>query len=118
MAIVRPPLCRIGGATFLVCAFIFAAGCAPSADTIKDDSSEIEVEGLVSVRGNEPFTALVLETADRNTYVIVSEDSEVRSEIQRRSPGRFRVSGVVYKGSWQGRDRAHLRVGRWERIDM
>ena len=70
--------------------------------------SAIAVEGLVSVRGNEPFTGLMLVTDDRNSYILVLPDDTARGEVQRASPGRFRVSGTPYKDVWQGRDFAHL----------
>lgn len=91
---------------------LLASGCGTSRTTPADI---VTVEGVVSVRGNEPFTELVLETADRNHYVLKFESEEERTQVQDQSPAPFEVSGEVYEGVWGSRPFAHLRVQTWSR---
>jgi len=76
----------------------------------------ISVEGLATVRGNEPFTRILLTTDQRNSYVLVFRSEADRTALQRRAPGGFHVRGRVYRDSWQGRDWAHLEVQSWSAI--
>lgn len=88
---------------------LFLTGCAGSSSTT---DAPITVAGIASVRGNEPFTAVVLETEQRNVYVLTLDDDE-RSRLQREAPLHVRVTGTVYKDTWGGRPLAHLRVQTW-----
>jgi hypothetical protein len=83
-----------------------AAGCASTAGP-----AEISVEGTVTTRGNEPFTAYVLETEDQNAYVLVFEEAMPEAL---RTPVRMRVEGLAYSDSWEGQPYAHLRVRAYE----
>ena len=65
------------------------------------------VEGTISVRGNEPFSAVVLQTASRNHYVL-KMSPEMRSRLV--TPSLRRVTGYLYLDKWNGRDFAHLDV--------
>ena len=87
------------------------AACAPTARMVDD---VITVEGEVSVRGSEPFTAVWLETDDANSYVLVTASTEQADGFL--SSGRYRVTGAVYRDEWNGFSVAHLRVRRFERI--
>ena len=69
------------------------------------------------MRGNEPFAELVLETADRNSYVLTFEDPAEEAAIQNQAPTRIRVRGELYQGHWNGRDFAHLQVNAWEPME-
>lgn len=84
-----------------------SSGCSAQAPLVRD---VVIAEGLVSVRGAEPFTELVLETTDRNYYVLKFASPEERAAVQDASPAFFRVEGDVYRGEWNGRAFAHLRV--------
>ena len=72
----------------------------------------VEVEGRVNVRGNEPFTAVVLQTDDNNYYVLTLSEEQRAGLV---NPSRQRVRGVVYAGEWNGQRWAHLRVQALER---
>ena len=89
---------------------ILLNGCATSQEIAHD---EVSVQGVVSVRGHEPFTELVLQTADRNYYVLKFADPEERSRMQNASPASFAVRGEVYRDVWGSRAFAHLRVLEW-----
>ncbi|MBT8400052.1 MAG: hypothetical protein KJO98_06225 [Rhodothermia bacterium] len=117
MSFVRPTLRQLTALVFLgSSAFLMACTTTRNAEVAAD--SEIVIEGMVSVRGNEPFTGIVLVTGDRNSYVLSLESEEAASSMRRQAPARFRVSGVPYKDLWQGTHRAHLQVTSWERLDL
>lgn len=84
-------------------------GCAPRKIS---DPPPITVEGEVMARGNEPFAAYVLETPDRNFYVLRMSDS-LRADFS--TPALVRVTGRVYLDEWDGRPFAHIDVQQWER---
>lgn len=83
---------------------IFLVSCAT--DRISD-AETITVEGMVTVRGNEPFAAYVLETSDRNTYVLVFPEAV-------ETPARLRVTGRLYLGEWMRQSYAHIEVQAYE----
>ena len=83
------------------------AGCAATNPAASD---RIIVEGHVSVRGNEPFTAVVLETDQRTRYLLVLTP-EMRSALS--APARIRVTGRLFLGEWNGRPYAHIEVERY-----
>lgn len=100
----HPPyisLCAAGMAMIL----LFAAPACRSASPPSGDV--ITVSGEVTVRGNEPFAAYVLETADRNFYVL-EMDPETARAIS--TPSHAEITGEVYLAEWNGRPFAHLRV--------
>ena len=76
-------------------------------------SEPITVEGRTSVRGNEPFAEYVLQTDDRNAYVLTFEDGADLPP----NPARLRVTGTLYLADWNGRPYAHLRVQSWEQAE-
>lgn len=93
------------------CALIFifvAAAC--SAERVPP-ADEITVTGTVTVRGNEPFTAYVLETAQRNAYVLRFDDVEPPS-----TPASIRATGRLYADEWAGRAYAHIDVRAFEAV--
>lgn len=65
----------------------------------------VTVEGVVTVRGNEPFAAYVLETDENNRYVL-----QVDGERMPDTPASLRVTGRLYRGSWDGRPFAFIEV--------
>jgi hypothetical protein len=91
------------------------AGCAGTRPEAAD--RHLVVEGLASVRGNEPFTRIVLTTDERNSYVLRFATDDARGELQRLAPGRFRVEGRLKADSWQGRTWAHIVVFSWTAAD-
>ncbi len=93
---------------------LFLVSCATTGDT-PADAQILTVEGGVTVRGNEPFTDLFLETDQRNSYVLKLEADE-RREMQRAAPGQFRVSGRLYRGDWNGLPYAFIEVADWSRL--
>ena len=88
---------------------IFFSSCATDRVTSADT---ITVEGMVTVRGNEPFEAYILETPDRNTYVLAFSNTE---EIPTpETPARLRVTGRLYLVEWEGQSCAHIEVHAYE----
>ncbi len=73
-----------------------------------------EVEGRVTVRGNEPFTAVILETEERNWYVL---DLTPEQRLGLVNPSIQRVVGEVYRGDWNGNAFARIRVSEIRRIN-
>ena len=55
--------------------------------------------------GNVPFTALILTTADHNSYIL-KLDSKVEAELM--TPAELTVRGRLYLGEWNGKPYAHL----------
>lgn len=94
----------------LVLLSCMAPGCATQPPTVE----VVTVEGTVTVRGNEPFAAYILETESRNTYVLNFGDAGAGAL---QTPARLRVTGTPYKADWNGRPYAHLRIEKWERIE-
>ena len=90
---------------------LWGVSCAGSVRTVAD---VVVVEGQVTVRGNEPFTAVWLETDARNVYVLVLSDAD-RSALV--TPSRYRAEGAVYRDEWNGTPLAHLRVSRLLPVD-
>lgn len=62
------------------------------------------------MRGNEPFTAVILETDQRTQYVLVLTP-EMRSALS--APAPVRVTGRLFLGEWNGRPYAHIEVERY-----
>ncbi len=86
----------------------------PAASTPRALENVITVEGRVSVRGHEPFSAVLLETDQRNFYVLALEEA-ARQAFQRDLPARYRITGVLYGADWDGMRYAHLRPLKMER---
>lgn len=84
---------------------LLLAGCSST----RLPEPPITVDGRVTVQGNVPFTALVLETDQHNSYVLQFEEG-AGATVQQQAPGRFRVTGHVYRAEWNGQPFAHLRV--------
>ncbi len=76
-------------------------------------SDVITAEGIVTVRGNVPFTAVVLETDDHNWYILEMTQS-MRDGFM--TPARLKVNGRLYLDDWRGRPFAHLEVHEFEQI--
>jgi hypothetical protein len=92
------------------CAACVLSVCLVSCGTDRvPDADIITVEGMVTVRGNEPFAAYVLETSDRNTYVLVFPEAV-------ENPARLRVTGRLYLGEWDGQSYAHIEVHAYEEL--
>ncbi len=99
--------------TFLPALFLtalFLAGCASTPHLPAD---VVTVEGRIARRGNEPFTALMLETKDRNLYVLVFDPGPAPDFSV---VARYRVTGHLYRGEWNSYAFAHLRVMNVERV--
>ncbi len=105
----RMVLCLLLGLCWLGC-----AGTTSGTNQLTSDDV-ITVEGQVTVRGNTPFTAIMLETDQRNLYVLVMGEAQ-RQALQPTLPGRFRITGAVYADDWNGRAYAHLRPIVMERL--
>lgn len=88
-------------------ACIAAEGCVPDRSTAGD---AIEIEGVVTARGNEPFSAYVLETSDGELYVLNIPDSLRVGFI---TPSRLNVTGRPYDGEWNGEEIRHIEVETW-----
>lgn len=75
----------------------------------------ITVEGQLSVRGNTPFTAVLLETDQRNLYVLALDDADRRA-LEPGLPARYRITGVLYANTWNGHPYAHLKPTTMEKL--
>ena len=99
-------------AIFACAAFLFST-CLVSCTTDRvSDTDIITVEGMVTVRGNEPFAAYVLETSDRNTYILTFP--EVAETPAPETPARLHVTGRLYLAEWEGQSYAHIEVHAYE----
>jgi hypothetical protein len=92
--------------------FAAAPGCASVPPRAAEDT--VTVEGMVTARGNAPFSVYLLETDTGNAYVLVLDDT---TRAGFGTPARLRVTGAVYRGDWQGTPFAHLRVHTWARVE-
>lgn len=97
----------IAALAFLTASFTLAACQSTSEST----TSQVTVEGNVTVRGNEPFAAYVMETDQSNYYVLVFPDG-----VSPNSPATMRVTGRVYTAYWDSRPFAHLEVATFESV--
>ncbi len=86
--------------------FMGLASCAANREPAADI---ITVEGVVAVRGNEPFAEYILETSDGNAYLLVFPEAV-------ETPARLRVTGRLYPGEWMGRSHAHIEVHAYEEL--
>lgn len=94
---------RLLALLFLVC-----ASCTGPRAGFMD---RITVEGILSVRGAEPFTGVFLETDERNSYVLRLDAASRRGLDM---PGRRRITGILSVDTWNGVRLAHLDVERIE----
>jgi hypothetical protein len=69
----------------------------------------LSVEGTVTVRGNEPFTDVILRT-DGDNYYALDLTSEQRDAL--RTPSRVQATGTLYRGDFAGIPFARLRVDK------
>lgn len=97
---------RRGIGIWLVAGLLLLTGCM-TAEPSAQPQHIITVEGQVSSRGNEPFAAQMLETDDRNLYVLNLDDAPQTSFIYGR---RYRIEGRLYLGEWNSFPYAHLQV--------
>ena len=91
----------------MVC--LLCMGLAFCATDREPAADMITVEGTVAVRGNEPFARYVLETPDRNAYILVFREAV-------ETPARLRVTGRLYLEDWMGRSHAHIEVHTYEEL--
>lgn len=92
---------------------VAAGGCITSRPAADDT---VTVEGVVTVRGNEPFTAYMLETAEGNLYILELQESFPADLV---TPTRLSVSGRMAEGEWSGAPSsyAHIEVDEWTHLD-
>ncbi len=98
LLVLLPALCWLG-----------CAGPAPSHTA----HNVLTVEGRVSVRGHTPFTGVLLETDQRNFYVLALDEA-ARRDLVPELPARYRVTGLLYGADWNGIRYAHLRPTKME----
>ncbi len=102
----RPHRRHAPGAYIACLLFVGLASCATNREPAADI---VTVEGMVAVRGNEPFAEYILETSDGAAYVLVfPEDAE--------TPARLRVTGRLYVEERMGRSHAHIEVHTYEEV--
>ncbi len=104
-----PQLLRLA-LLFSAVVLVMQTGCSSSRTAEMDLT---EVEGTVTVRGNEPFTAVMLQTNEDNWYIL-DLTPEQRSGLV--NPSVQRVRGSVYLGDWNGRPFTHMKVAQIERV--
>ncbi|MFT5142791.1 MAG: hypothetical protein ACI80V_000443 [Rhodothermales bacterium] len=92
-------------------ALVLLAGCMSPRAT---GSTAFEIEGRVTVRGNEPFTAVILETEQGNWYVLELTPEQRTGLV---NPSMQRVFGELYRGDWNGRPFATIRVATIQRLE-
>jgi len=89
----------------LVVLIMMLAGCSVGA--VLPASDVITVTGDITVRGNEPFTEVVLITQENNWYVL---DLTRDQRAALMTPARARVTGILRLGEWSGRPFTRLKV--------
>ena len=90
---------------YLICfVTILVSGCASTEATMSSDI--ITVEGKVNQRGHTPFQAWMVETSDRNTYVLIMDAKGGDYSTSKT----YLVTGRLYLDQWNGKDYAHLEV--------
>ena len=82
------------------------ASCATNREPAAD---VVTVEGVVAVRGNEPFAEYILATSDDAAYVLVFPEYV-------ETPARLRVTGRLYVEERMGRSYAHIEVHTYEKL--
>ena len=98
------------GSIVLLTFLLFVSGC--QSQNVPTD--EVTVNGLVQVMGNEPFTAVILQTTSSNSYIL-KMSNELRQSFL--TPARLRVVGRVYLDDWNGKPWAHIEVKELRIID-
>ena len=102
-------------ATCIAILALFVAGSALFGCSVPAEKMEIlSLEGLITVRGNVPFNAAILETDGRNYYVLKLTPEQ---ESRLMTPERYRVTGRLYLDEWNGRSFAHLEVRELKRVN-
>lgn len=86
-------------------------GCAANQSA---SSNTITIEGVATARGNEPFSAYVLEAEDGSLYILNIPDS-IRADFY--TPSRLTVTGRLYQDEWNGSPFAHVEVSEWAHLD-
>ena len=81
--------------------------CTENRDVSPDT---ITVEGEVTVRGNEPFAAHLLETREHDVYVL-----DFAGGTAPPTPAHLRVTGRLYEDEWMGAEYLHIEVASIER---
>ncbi len=98
---------RIWTPIVLAVFIVFGTGLVSGCMSQRTVGEMITVEGIVTVRGNEPFTRVILYTAERNSYILILTP-EQRTNLM--TPTRQLVNGRLYLGQWNGRPYAHIEV--------
>lgn len=88
-------------AVLLIGAMVGCVSVAPTAQ------NQITVEGRAVAMGNVPFAKLILETSDRNSYLL-EMSREMRDSLM--TPAQIRVTGSLSVGAWNGRPFAQIQV--------
>lgn len=93
-----------------------ADGCAANQSASNQSASPdtLTIEGVATARGNEPFSAYVLEAGDGSMYVLEIPDS---NRVDFYTPSRLTVTGRVYEDEWNGSPIAHIEVIEWAHIE-
>ena len=94
---------NIPGSVILLTFLLFVSGC--QSQNVPTD--EFTVSGLVQVMGNEPFTAVMLQTTSSNSYIL-KMTSDLRQSFL--TPARLQVAGRLYLDDWNGKPWAHIEV--------
>lgn len=93
-----------------IVALLVLTGCT---STRTGETEMITVEGTVTVRGNEPFTAVFLQTKEDNWYILDLTQDQRNGLV---NPSIQRAIGAVYLGDWNGTPFTHLRVSEIARV--
>lgn len=95
--------------SLFITSLLLVSACRTSSLT----PAPLVVEGTITVRGNEPFSAVILQTSDRNHYILKMSTAMRKRLI---TPAYRRVTGRLYLEQWNGRDFAHLEVYQIETV--
>ncbi len=105
------PICffkRLSTAVLLFSLSGLLLGCATTAQNDgRTALNQITVEGRAMVMGNVPFAKLILETSDRNSYIL-EMDRAMRDSLM--TPAQIRVTGKLVRGEWNGLPFAQIHV--------
>lgn len=88
-----------------VTSLLAVGGCAETSSITTHDV--ITVTGNITVRGNVPFTEVVLITDDNNWYLLELSPEQRQALL---TPARATVMGRIRLGEWNGRPYTRMAV--------
>jgi len=97
-----------------IVAFTASTELVSACSTVQRSVNAVRLEGVITVRGNVPFNAPILETEGNNFYVLVLTQPQKAALV---TPGRYMVAGRLYLDDWNGRPFAHIAVSELRALE-